>query len=203
MEKYMSFKQLAAKERLNGDYRIRTEQRDSSVLVIAPHGGGIEPGTSEIAEAIAATDFSYYLFEGLKGSGNRDLHITSTSFDEPRALALLDASDTALAIHGEDSDVVLVFLGGRDAVLVARIEQSLREIGFQPAKHSNSQLQGCSPENVCNRCASKAGVQMEIPKGLRKRFFKSLDRTGRSVRTNEFSKFVSAVRKALHPNGGF
>jgi phage replication-related protein YjqB (UPF0714/DUF867 family) len=53
------------------------------VAVIAPHGGGIEPGTSELATAIAGDDFSLYLFEGLKSAGNGELHITSTNFDEP------------------------------------------------------------------------------------------------------------------------
>ena len=35
-----------------------------------PHGGGIEPGTSEVADAIAGEEFSFYAFEGLKSSDN-------------------------------------------------------------------------------------------------------------------------------------
>lgn len=43
----------------------------------APHGGGIEPGTSEIADAIGGERGSFYTFGGLKSSGTADLHITS------------------------------------------------------------------------------------------------------------------------------
>ena len=38
------------------DFRVRVRRSKSDTVIIAPHGGGIEPGTSEIAEAIAASD---------------------------------------------------------------------------------------------------------------------------------------------------
>ena len=38
---------------------------------------------SEIRNEVSK-NYSLYLFEGLKSSGNKDLHITSTRFDEPR-----------------------------------------------------------------------------------------------------------------------
>jgi phage replication-related protein YjqB (UPF0714/DUF867 family) len=62
---------LAEHETLGKDYRIVVERRsDSSVAVVAPHGGSIERGTYEIARAIAGNDFSLYPFEGTKASGN-------------------------------------------------------------------------------------------------------------------------------------
>jgi phage replication-related protein YjqB (UPF0714/DUF867 family) len=70
---------------------------------VAPHGGGIEPGTSELADAIAGSDLSFYTFEGLKSSGNTDLHITSTRFDEPMCLTLLASSSVVVTLHGEHS----------------------------------------------------------------------------------------------------
>jgi poly-gamma-glutamate hydrolase-like protein len=70
---------------------VADKYRNFAALV-APHGGGIEPGTSELADAIAASDLSFYTFEGLKPSGNTDLHITSTRFDEPMCLTLLASS---------------------------------------------------------------------------------------------------------------
>jgi phage replication-related protein YjqB (UPF0714/DUF867 family) len=54
----------------------------SDVCIIAPHGGKIEKWTSEIATALAGDDYNLYLFEGLKRAKNRDLHITSSRFDE-------------------------------------------------------------------------------------------------------------------------
>jgi phage replication-related protein YjqB (UPF0714/DUF867 family) len=31
---------------------------------VAPHSGGIEPGTSEVADAVASDEFGFYAIEG-------------------------------------------------------------------------------------------------------------------------------------------
>ena len=62
-DKYKDFTQLAANESAGVDYQIRTRPAGTT-LVLAPHGGGIEPGTSELAEAIAASDHSFYILRG-------------------------------------------------------------------------------------------------------------------------------------------
>jgi phage replication-related protein YjqB (UPF0714/DUF867 family) len=56
---YKSFGELSYNESEGQDYVIRTCLRNSPVLVMAPHGGKIEPGTAEIAEAIAGNDHSF------------------------------------------------------------------------------------------------------------------------------------------------
>ena len=90
---YRSYADLARAQTRGRDYRIVVERRPASpVAVIAPHGGGIENGTSELARAIAASDFSLYLFEGLRRSRNYTaLHLTSRCFDEPQCLGLIAA----------------------------------------------------------------------------------------------------------------
>lgn len=55
---YLNFNQLAEKESKES-YRILKVDKDSSVVVVAPHGGGIEPGTSEITREIAGKSLSY------------------------------------------------------------------------------------------------------------------------------------------------
>ena len=55
---------------------------------MAPHGGGIEPGTTEIAEAVAGHEHTFYSFSGVKARGNSVLHITSSRFDEPEGIAI-------------------------------------------------------------------------------------------------------------------
>jgi phage replication-related protein YjqB (UPF0714/DUF867 family) len=71
------------------------------VLTIAPHGGRIEPGTSEIAALIAGESYNLHRFEGRKPPGqNAVLHITSHHFDEPRALNLARKCRIVLGIHG-------------------------------------------------------------------------------------------------------
>jgi len=74
-DKYASFQELARSEP-RGVYRVRSRPRRATIAVIAPHGGSIEPGTSEIALKIAGLDFSFYAFEGRRKQHNNCLHIT-------------------------------------------------------------------------------------------------------------------------------
>jgi phage replication-related protein YjqB (UPF0714/DUF867 family) len=171
--------------------------------VVAPHGGGIEPGTSEIAVAIAGEEVSYYAFEGLKSAGNSDLHITSTRFDEPMCLTLIAGSDVILTIHGEKSeeDGGGVFVGGLDKTLGRRIGGELRAKGFVVGKHPDPELQGIEPNNLCNRGKSGKGVQLEISRSVREQMFASLSRTGRQTKKRKFYAFVNAVRSGLKLGG--
>ncbi len=78
--------------------------RGTDLVIVTPHGGGIEPGTTEIVRALAGADLSYYLFQGLKPNDNlAALHITSSNFDEPQCVALLRAAAMTVAVHGESS----------------------------------------------------------------------------------------------------
>src|SRR5512138_1418022 len=99
-DRYPDFATLSRNERAGVDFDILVRQARREFAIVAPHAGGIEPGTSEIADAIAASNFSYYAFEGLKPRGNADLHITSTRFDEPMCLRLIGQSEVVLTIHG-------------------------------------------------------------------------------------------------------
>ena len=113
MDRYSCFSELAAREARGADYEIcARRQAASRVAVIAPHGGGIEPETSRIAESIAGAEFSLYCFLGLKRTGNRVLHITSHNFDEPECLGLIAEHDWVLAIHGCQESGERTFLGG-------------------------------------------------------------------------------------------
>jgi phage replication-related protein YjqB (UPF0714/DUF867 family) len=195
---YGRFAELKAKETEGVDYLVQCTDRGSRVLVLAPHGGGIEPGTSEIVKAVAGEDLSFYLFEGIKPRGNYEtLHITSTSFDEPRALELLTACDKSIAIHGEKSSEEIAFIGGGDAGLRPHIERFLKEAGFVVRQHDSPGLRGRSPGNICNRCRSGAGLQLELSRGLRERLFRSLGRDGRRHTNGTFSRFVHAIREGL------
>ena len=101
---YLNFEALAQRERPGIDYGIVVRRAEPAFAIVAPHGGGIEPGTSEIADAIARQRWSFYSFEGLKTKGNGILHITSTRFDEALCLLLLGVTNRVVTIHGEESD---------------------------------------------------------------------------------------------------
>ena len=122
-DKYPNFATLALNERSGIDYGVIVRRARPAFAIIAPHGGGIETGSSEIADAIADEGFSFYAFEGLKSSRNAVLHITSTRFDEPMCFNILGNSGVVLTIHGEDSDGAGegVFVGGLDIALGAQI----------------------------------------------------------------------------------
>ncbi len=196
---YRNFAALAQQERSGIDYDVLVQRARPEFALVAPHGGGIEGGTSELADAIAASDLSFYTFEGLKSSGNTDLHITSTRFDEPMCLTLLASSSVVVTVHGEHSteDGEGVFLGGLDADLGTEIGEALRRQGFDVRKHSSRNLQGLEPNNLCNRGTTGAGVQLELSRAVRKTLFDSLTKTGHQRPTSRFDVFVAAVRRAL------
>jgi phage replication-related protein YjqB (UPF0714/DUF867 family) len=196
---YKHFADLEQHERSGIDYCVILRREEPAFAIVAPHGGGIEPGTSEIADAIACRRWSFYTFEGLKRKGNSILHITSTCFDEPMCVTLLGNSNRVVTIHGEESDDdgQGVFLGGLDIELGARVGALLMEQGFDVRKHPDPNLQGLDPKNICNRGTAGAGVQLELSRAVRETLFDSLTREGRQHPTPRFKLFVDAVAAAL------
>ena len=130
LEIYESFEKLKQNEKEEKDYRIHYRHGISGILVMAPHGGGIEPGTTEIANAVAGKKHSFYSFEGLKPHGNLKLHITSRRFDEPIGVNLSESSETLLVIHGCKGEERVVYIGGRNRILRQRVETSLINASF-------------------------------------------------------------------------
>lgn len=201
-DKYSNYQELARFEHEGTDFITRQAiGNTASTLVLGLHAGRIEPGISEIVRAVAGDDLSYYLFEGIKAQGNKDLHITSTHFDEPGCLTLVQNSEFVIAIHGERSDDKVVYLGGLDKQLKEHLMTVLREHDFMAKEHAKPLLQGTSPENICNRGKLRAGVQLELSNGLRQTFFQSLNTDGQRRPKAQFYRFVAALRKGLHNAG--
>jgi phage replication-related protein YjqB (UPF0714/DUF867 family) len=167
MDRYSSFFELAGHQTEGVDFKVEYVCRNSPVAVIAPHGGEIEPFTSELAEMIAGSAFSYYTFKGVKASGNRHLHITSHRFDEPRALTLVSRSEIVLAIHGHKNvHEAFVMVGGKDTRLSASLTTALANSGFS-VKPPRKGLHAVHPRNLCNRGKRGKGVQIELSRKLR------------------------------------
>lgn len=195
-DKYKSVEELKRAEP-RAAFEIIPCRRKSTVVVVAPHGGGIEQGTSEIARAIAGDEFSYYLFEGRKATDNGDLHITSSRFDEPEGLALVSVAEFVLAVHGEADKDEIVYIGGLDEDAKLALSGALEEAGYAAREHPNVALRGRDKFNICNRGMTGAGVQLELSLGLRKSFFKSLNRAGRAEQTDKLAPFAAVVRQVL------
>ena len=181
---FQSFSDLAAAYQRDKDYRIvQVPRPGSSTAVLAPHGGGIEAYTSDIARAIAGDDFGLYLFEGLLRAGNfAALHLSSERFDEPACIEMLAWCDRVVSVHGCATAGEVVLLGGRDDALRGAIAAQLRAAGLT-CEDAPSGLAGADPNNVCNRGRTGSGVQLEVSMALR--------------RSQRRSVFVRAVRDVL------
>ncbi len=197
MDFYTSFTALRRGEREDRDYRIRWRPGRSGVAIVAPHGGGIERGTSEIAEGIAGPEHGFYAFEGLKRAGNQVLHVTSDRFEEPQAMALVCRSRAVVTVHGAKGREPAAYLGGLDFGLRAEIAGALVRAGFLAMDDPSPTRQGRSPTNICNRCLPGRGVQLELSYGLRTRMFAGLHPAGLCRPTALYARFVGALRAAL------
>jgi len=186
---YSSFSDLMADKEEGVHYRIRLVNRHSAVVVMAPHGGKIEPYTTDLAELVAGQDLSFYSFLGCQPARNlHELHVESHLYDEPQALALVSAAQTVLAFHGEGtSDAQFLMVGGlhqelRDSVLAVASDCGIEQ------RDASSGLQGRDPNNICNRGRLRAGVQIEASRGLR-----DLLKADEDLR----AQFVSGIRDVL------
>ncbi len=165
--RYSDFDELSRNEREGVDYRICLTRRMSPVAIIAPHGGKIESGTSEIAAAIAGERYCLYCFDGLKPRGNSPLHISSTKFDEPKCMELISTCDIVVSVHGLKGKHEAIDVGGLDNELRDAICRSLNNAGFEAKIVTSGSHAGVSQRNICNRGRLRAGAQLEITKGLR------------------------------------
>lgn len=187
--------------------------------VLAPHGGGIERGTSELCLAVAGyrpadltplggPTYDYWMFEGLMADRNARLHVTSTHCDDPVALALAGGSRTALSLHGctagqagATGDGQAVVVGGLDAEFRRVTRTALRAGGFRVVDGADvPSLAGRAADNLVNRTLSGGGVQLELTAGLRDAMFAPGKNTVAERATNTtgtFDAFVRAIRTAI------
>ena len=124
-DKYTNYDELSQNERQNVDYAIFHRGANSQIAVMAPHGGGIEPGTIDIADAMAGCDHTFYSFKALKKSGNKILHITSNRFDEPLGIQVAQKALTVISVHGSRFRTETVHIGGRNQHLKQKIMHEL------------------------------------------------------------------------------
>ncbi|CAM3966710.1 poly-gamma-glutamate hydrolase family protein [Vreelandella rituensis] len=182
-DRYGSFASLERHEP-DGAFSIAYADRGSPITIMAIHGGKIEPGTSSLAKQIAGDTFNYYCFNGQKARHNWDLHITSTAFDEPVAMALARRSSVVLTLHGCMDRGAIAYTGGDHLELCQQLERQLNNDGIESRPHPV--FHGRGRDNICNR-GQQGGVQLELTPRLRICPF-----ARRKRRT-----FVNSVRKIL------
>ena len=185
---YGNFRELAGAEKELEAWTREYLDRGSRILVMAPHGGWIEPFTSELAEAVGGPDLSFYTFRAVKRGENQRLHLTSHRFDEPLALKAVGRARRVLAIHGEASrEAAFVLVGGGWEECVEALTGSLSEAEFA-IRRPRKGLAGRHPTNICNMGRLGPGVQLEISEALRRELREDPARMGR---------FVEVVRRCI------
>lgn len=81
MDRFKSMKELENVTVENEDWEIETDDKDSNVSILAIHGGGIEPATTELAQVIADKgNYNYFLLRDyvVKAIMNCMLHLQIT-----------------------------------------------------------------------------------------------------------------------------
>ncbi|MFD8703173.1 poly-gamma-glutamate hydrolase family protein [Kitasatospora sp. NPDC059648] len=203
------------------DRSPRSPTASVRTTVIAPHGGGIESGTSELCLAVAGHHpadltptpaagpvYDYWMFEGLRSSDNRALHVTSNHCDDTVVRAMCSDSLNVLSLHGCTTATAGLEAGAR-AVLVGGLNSGLRQYlmeefaaaGIRAVNVSGGEeFAGTDPENICNRSLLRMGAQLELTAELRTAMFTP----GRHTRADAgastlplFWSFTTAVRTAI------
>jgi len=177
----------------------------SECLLAAPHGGGIEPGTSELLRAISELGgWAWYEFAGFLRRGNHEaLHIASTRFDEPTLLALLARTKFVLTLHGVEgpNNNEVVYVGGRwDAgrtTIATMINAATAKHGIH-AVEAPGHLRGSEPANLANRGKLGSGIQLEFSRAARNLLFPpDCSRQARGLRSRRASAMALAIHKSL------
>lgn len=189
--------------------------------VIAPHGGGIEAGTSELCLAVAGyhpadlapipavgSAHDFWMFEGLRSSNNSALHVTSTHCDDTVVRAMCSGSLNVLSLHGTTTARAGLETGAQ-AVLVGGLNPNFRQylleefaaVGVRAvAASGEGGIAGISPENICNRSMLGMGAQLELTTELRAAMFAPGKNTRADRAANTlplFWSFATAVRAAI------
>lgn len=186
--RYSSFRELKREKRRGVHYSIWSRDRGSRVLIMAPHGGRIEPYTAELARKIASQDFSLYAFVGRQGQNNLfDLHVQSHLYDEECAQRMAAAAEVVFAVHGQDDRAEFLMPGGLHTELRRDLAEAWSECGFD-VRDAQPGLGGEHERNICNAGRLHAGVQVEISSALRGRLRSDVDLGAR---------FVEATRAVL------
>jgi phage replication-related protein YjqB (UPF0714/DUF867 family) len=166
-DKFKSYAELAQHKQEGKDYAVIVrEVKGSKVSIVAPHGGNIEGPTGKMAADIAGNEHSLYVFKGLCKDAFKELHLTSTRFDDPRALDLVAKTDVTVTLHRCRIEEPVVCLSGRDRKLQSKLTAAFNKAAIPVEIENHPYQSGTLPENICNKNARGKGVQIELSHGI-------------------------------------
>ena len=130
------------------------------------------------------------------------MHVTSTNYDDPIALKLVQNSSRCISLHGLSNAAAKgkIQIGGGDTELANIVLEELTVAGIPAAIGTDPDTDASDPDNICNRTTSGAGVQLELGTTYRASLFAPGCNT-RELRKNntnaDFCKLVAALRKEM------
>jgi phage replication-related protein YjqB (UPF0714/DUF867 family) len=202
-------------------------KRENEVFIMAPHGGGIESGTTELALATAgytegfngqpatSATYDFFIFNGINAKyQNGRLHVTSSHYNDATAIELVKNSRISLAFHGctdqqaakaagkalkKGEAYSACLIGGLDEDFLTLLETRLQGANFNAFITHSEMLNGDLPQNIINRNKrNKGGAQLEITTTFRRSLYTIHNRTKRRTTTKpEFWLFVNTVRETI------
>ncbi len=199
----VSYTELIKTAKPGVDFNVVYKPGVRSFLIAAPHGGNIEPGSSELAEAIANNRYGSYAFNGLKRDSS-SLCVSSARYDEPELQRVTKNYGATIAIHVIPGTDRVVYVGGNYRQLGDALVKSLSDRGYQ-AKPTPDKSSAWNRLNIINK-GTVGGVQIEVSSALVDDMFRgpaSNERVRQDInrRTLDFTRFVGAVSIVLDKMG--
>jgi phage replication-related protein YjqB (UPF0714/DUF867 family) len=201
---------LKAGHRRGHDFEIVIGNRNNlhSCLIAAPHGGGIEPLTAEIARAVAdVSTRAFYLFLGHLDRNNWNaFHIDSTRFDEPDFTRLAAETEMIVSFHGAELDQERrVYVGGLHeqgrAIMIHSLNAELapyKILAVDATEAGAAQsIAGLHPNNLTNRGRTGRGIQLEFSEAARLTFFPGKSRAARQQPNEHLPVLARSIDAAL------
>ena len=195
---------------LGRDFRIAFgDSKIELCVLIAPHGGGIEPGSSEIMRAVVEIGgWAWYELAGFLRKGNKEaLHISSTDFDEPTLKSMLPQAGFVVAFHGaSESGEPIVYIGGKwkqgRQTVTDSINAAFREHGIRATDAIDggigAHLWGLEDGNITNLGRRAEGIQLEFSRGARNLLFPpDSSREARGSRSGKLRPLAASINAAV------
>lgn len=126
------------------------------------------------------------MFEGLRSSGNRDLHVTAKNCDDHVAVSMAASSLNVLSLHGctaAQAGTVpqAVVVGGLNTRFKTLLKAEFDAVGIAWRDGNEvPDLAGVNPANPVNRTMLAKGGQLELTTELRAAMFTVNTRAGRA-----------------------
>lgn len=198
---YANFSELAAKNTAGVDYEIITKKNNSNILVMSFHGGFIEPGTTELGDAVTSDKYDFYTFKALKNDETDGpsatsslLHLTSAHFDEPKLMSLVSVADFCLGLHGFGGNEADFCVGGGNSdqrkFLVQKFTKAFPDL--KTCELCCDPFNGVSAKNPINKCKLQ-GVQVEMSPKVRKKLL--ADKEFMGTLSKEFQDYLRPLSK--------